>query len=51
MGDDRGHGVKANYDLHVWLYRDNPKGLFAPYNPAATCDHHVYDMPMMHPMP
>jgi hypothetical protein len=49
--DDRGLGVKAHYDLHVWVYRENPKGRFAPYNPAATCDHHVYEMPMMHPMP
>lgn len=41
--------LRANYDLHVWLFRDNPSGLFAPYNPDATCEHHVYDMPMMHP--
>lgn len=51
QGDDRSMGVRAHYDLHVWLYRENPKGRFAPYNPDATCQHHVYDMPMMHPMP
>jgi hypothetical protein len=41
--------LPALYDLHVWLFRDNPNGLFAQYNPDATCQHHVYDMPMMHP--
>jgi hypothetical protein len=41
--------MRASYDLHVWLFRENPSGLFAAYNPNATCEHHVYDMPMMHP--
>jgi hypothetical protein len=26
-----------HYDLHVWLWADNPSGLFAPFNPALTC--------------
>lgn len=25
--------------LHVWAWRDNPSGLFADWNPKATCDH------------
>jgi hypothetical protein len=25
---------------HVWVYRDNPNGVFAPFNPAVTCEHH-----------
>ena len=41
--------LPALFDLHVWLYRDNPSGMFEPYNPNATCEHHVYEMPMMHP--
>jgi hypothetical protein len=49
--DDRALSVAAYYDLHVWLYRENPLGRFAPYNPNASCQHHVYHMPMMHPMP
>jgi hypothetical protein len=44
-----GTGFAASYDLHVWLHRDNPSGMFAPYNPAVTCGHHVYDMPMIMP--
>jgi hypothetical protein len=26
-----------HYDLHVWLWADNPSGLFAPFNPALSC--------------
>ncbi|MEQ1505067.1 MAG: hypothetical protein ABMB14_22730 [Myxococcota bacterium] len=38
-GPMEGHvaGQPWHHDLHVWLYVDNPDGLFAPYNPAADC--------------
>jgi hypothetical protein len=26
-----------HYDLHVWLWADNPSGLFAPFSPALSC--------------
>jgi hypothetical protein len=26
-----------HYSLHVWLYKDNPAGLFTPFNPNVTC--------------
>lgn len=26
-----------HYSLHVWLWKDNPNGMFAPYNPNVTC--------------
>jgi hypothetical protein len=26
-----------HYDLHVWAWRDNPLGLFAPFNPKVSC--------------
>jgi hypothetical protein len=26
-----------HYDLHVWLWEDNPFGLFAPVNPNLSC--------------
>ncbi len=26
-----------HYELHVWVWKDNPNGMFAPYNPAVTC--------------
>jgi hypothetical protein len=24
---------------HVWVHRDNPNGVFAPFNPTVTCAH------------
>jgi hypothetical protein len=26
-----------HYDLHVWLWKENPAGTFSPTNPAVTC--------------
>jgi hypothetical protein len=26
------------FALHVWLFQDNPSGLFAPFNPNVSCD-------------
>jgi hypothetical protein len=26
-----------HYDLHVWLWKTNPAGVFSPTNPAITC--------------
>jgi hypothetical protein len=37
---DEAHHFEPHYDLHVWLYRDNPNGTFAQFNPAVTCEHH-----------
>ena len=30
-------GMPVHYDLHVWLWKFNPSGLFAPWNPDVTC--------------
>ncbi|MBZ5600159.1 MAG: hypothetical protein LAN83_17775 [Acidobacteriia bacterium] len=32
----------AHYDLHVWLFKDNPEGMFAPTNPAVKCAGYSY---------
>lgn len=37
---DEGHMFEPHYDRHVWIYRDNPNGVFAPFNPAVSCEHH-----------
>jgi hypothetical protein len=34
---DEGHMFTPHYDLHVWIWRENPKGTFAQWNPAVTC--------------
>ena len=36
-GVDEGHGFTPHWDQHVWLYRDNPAGLFAQWNANVTC--------------
>lgn len=32
-----GPGMPKHYDLHVWLWQANPRGLFAEFNPTLTC--------------
>jgi len=32
-----------HYDLHVWLFKENPAGLFAATNPDVTCEGYAYD--------
>ena len=27
----------VHYDLHVWLWKSNPTGFFAPFNPTLSC--------------
>jgi hypothetical protein len=29
--------MPIHYDLHVWLYRHNPAGMFAMWNPRVSC--------------
>lgn len=35
--DDEAHEFTPHYDQHVWLFLDNPKGLFAQWNPNVVC--------------
>jgi hypothetical protein len=36
--DDGGTPIEApHWSLHVWLYEDNPSGLFKPFNPNVSC--------------
>ena len=37
---DEAHMFEPHYDRHVWIYRDNPNGVFAQFNPNATCKYH-----------
>ena len=30
-------GLDAYYSLHAWLYKSNPIGTFAPWNPNVSC--------------
>ena len=37
---DEAHMFEPHYDRHVWLFRDNPNGVFAQYNPKVSCGSH-----------
>ncbi|GGW91755.1 hypothetical protein [Streptomyces lomondensis] len=30
-------GLGVVYTLHAWIYKDNPRGVFYPWNPRVTC--------------
>ena len=30
-------GMPTHYDLHVWLWKHNPAGMFAPFNSKVSC--------------
>ena len=37
----------AHYDLHAWLFKENPLGMFSPTNPNVSCegyDHALLEM-------
>ena len=44
---DEAHNFMPHFDRHVWLYRENPRGVFEPLNPAVSCAHHgaTHQMP------
>jgi hypothetical protein len=31
------YGLPAFYELHLWLWQDNPAGMFEDWNPDVTC--------------
>ena len=37
---DEAHNFEPHYDRHVWIDRENPNGVFAQFNPNATCKYH-----------
>jgi hypothetical protein len=37
VGSPNRYGLPAFYELHVWAWRANAKGVFVDYNPAVSC--------------
>jgi hypothetical protein len=37
---DEAHMFEPHHDLHVWIYRENPNGVFESFNPAVSCEYH-----------
>ena len=33
-----------HYDLHAWLFKDNPLGMFSPTNPDVSCEHAEFSL-------
>jgi hypothetical protein len=42
---DEAHNFEPHHDRHVWLYRENPNGVFTPFNPLVTCEFHTGGAP------
>jgi hypothetical protein len=38
-GTPNRYGLPAFYELHVWAWKANPKGVFADMNPTVSCEH------------
>ncbi len=36
---DRGGPPMPHYQLHVWLWKHNPAGMYIPFNPTVNCDY------------
>lgn len=36
--DGHGPGMPIHYDLHAWVWKHNPSGMFSEWNPAGSCD-------------
>ena len=34
----------THYDLHVWLFKTNPYGMFSPTNPDVNCENYGYNV-------
>lgn len=34
----------THYDLHAWLFKDNPNGMFSPTNPDVKCDGYPFTL-------
>ena len=38
VGDDARFQIPPFFALHLWLYKSNPSGIFASFNPNVSCD-------------
>ncbi|MGQ0844101.1 MAG: hypothetical protein ACT4QF_08185 [Sporichthyaceae bacterium] len=50
-GPMEGHepGMPRHYDLHAWLFADNPNGVLAPWNSKGTCGKYAAPPPAAAP--
>jgi hypothetical protein len=43
VGSPHRYGGPAFYELHVWAWRLNPKGMFVDWNPRVSCEEFVVE--------
>ena len=36
----------VHYDLHAWLFKNKPLGMFAPTNPDVSCEGYDFSLPV-----
>jgi len=36
---DEAHGWAPHYELHAWVFRENPSGMYSEFNPRVTCQY------------
>ena len=36
---DEAHGFEPHYELHAWVFRENPNDTFEPFNRNVTCEY------------
>jgi hypothetical protein len=41
--DGHGPGEPEHFDKHVWIWEENPSGMFAQFNPNLTCGNHDHE--------
>lgn len=46
---DEAHGWEPHYELHAWVFRHNPNGIYAEFSPLVTCKYNK--MPTGQPAP
>lgn len=46
VGAPNRYGLPPFYELHVWAWRNNPKGMFVDWNPRVACKDYVGDATM-----
>jgi hypothetical protein len=39
---DEAHGFEPHYELHLWVHKENPRGVATPFNPAVSCAGHAH---------
>jgi len=37
---DEAHGFEPHYELHLWVHKENPLGVWVPHNPDVNCGSH-----------